>query len=408
MADLYYTNRNLAYTYHVSVATVYNWIEAAKNGKLDLELYDHNGKTYVRKSAKNIGTLERLVEERKKYRPRHAVKEITPRPEFYNIYTQGQIYDIVVNLEKYREVDCDYNYFDGGAENWDSYAQRLAAEKISNSVTSTTELLDVSSAYIDTLLENYDRVNIVDIGVGNALPVRGLIDHLLEEKKLGRYIALDISREMLNIAHRNINNWYGDQVVFEDYELDIKHERFGHILAEDYIKEERVANIVLFLGGTPNNFRDPDTAFRTIYDSLRKDDIFIRTSKLDTKTSRSFFDFSTGEEDKASLDMLDRFFFDLLNVDETLYEVERGFDEGLRQRYRRVRFTSALTMTFDFEEGKQVLEFNKGDRILLWRAWHMTPGDIFDQLERNGFYMLYSTQTPNRQYMLTVSQIKQL
>ena len=63
-------------------------------------------------------------------------------------------------------------------------------------------------------------------------------------------------------------------------------------------------------------------------------------------------------------------------------------------------------MTFDFPVGKQILEFNKGDTILFWRAWHMAPGDIFDQLGRNGFYVLNSTQTPDRQYMLTISQAK--
>ncbi|GGW15187.1 hypothetical protein GCM10018980_39990 [Streptomyces capoamus] len=406
MADFYYSARDLSYTYNVSVPTVYNWIEAAKIGKLDLELYEHGGRSYVRKSASNIAALERIVAERKKYRPRHAVKEITPRDEFYRVYNEAQVYDILVELEKYHEVDLEYNYFDGGANNWHEYTNRMATEGTSNSITCTVELLGLSLAYLDKLLAEYDRVNLVDIGVGNALPVRGLIEHLLKSKKLGRYIALDISPEMLHLAERNIKEWFGGEVKFEDYVLDIKHERFGHLLAEDYLKDERVANIVLFLGGTPNNFREPDDAFRAIHDSMRKDDIFISASKLDTTNTRRAIDFSAAGATDALMDPIVRFIFDMLNIDKGLYEVEKGYDEDLKQRYLRIRFTSAVAMTFKFQEGKQTLEFNKGDRILFWRAWHMTPTDIVEQLERNSFYMLYSLQTVDRQYMLNISQIK--
>ncbi|MFJ9629000.1 L-histidine N(alpha)-methyltransferase [Streptomyces sp. NPDC101175] len=406
MAEHYFSNRELSYTYHVSVATVYNWIESAKNGKLDLELYKHNGRSYVRKTASNIATLDRLVKERKKYRNRKTVKEITPRDEFFDVYSEGQRYDVVVNLEKYREVDCELNYFDSGADNWDKYVKRLATEDSSN-ITETLKLLGMSTEFLDELTRDYDKVNIVDIGVGNAMPVRGLIEHFLESEKLGRYMGLDISREMLDIAKRNIKEWFGGSVQFEDYILDIKRERFGQLLAEDYLKEERVANIVLFLGGTSNNFRNPDEAFRTISESLRKDDIFIYTSKLDTDNTRSSIDFSAGDTSNTLMDPIVRFVFDLLNIDEKLYEVEKGYDEELKQRYLRIRLTSAVTMNFEFDPGKQVLEFDKGDRILFWRAWHMTPKDVYERLENNGFYMLNANQTPDRQYVLTISQIRQ-
>lgn len=405
MAELYYSNANLADTYHVSVATVYNWVDAAKQGKLNLELVERNGRSYVRKSASNIATLERLSTERKKYRPRGVVKEVTPKPEFYDTYTEGQVYDMLTDLETYKEVDFGYSYFEDGAKNWDTYVQKLAEEDTSNSLIGTIELLDMCTSYLDKITENFDRVNIVDIGVGNALPVRQLLEHLIEQGKLGRYVALDISLKMLDIAKQNISKWFGDEVDFEGYELDINRERFGHLLAEDYLKSEKVMNIVLFLGGTPNNFRDPDNAFRVIHDSLRKHDVFIRTSKLDTKAARNFFDFSTDEKGIIALDTLDRSLFELLNIDESLFEVERGFDPDLGQRYRRIRFISPVKLVFEFEVGKQVLEFDKGDRILLWRAWHMSPRDIFDQLDRNGFYPLHTSQTIDGQYMLAIARL---
>lgn len=405
MAGLYYVTSQLADTYGVSVATAHNWIKAARSGKLDLELYERNDKAYIRKSAKNVAVLKRLVEDRKKYRNSRAVTDIKPRSALYEIYSEGQIYDIILNLEKYREVDCEYNYFDGGADNWDQYVRRMVQEDAANSQTlRTKEILELSYSYIDKLLENYDKINLVDIGTGNAMPVRGLVDHLLEQGKKVRYTGLDISQAMMNIAKQNIQEWFGDQVEVEDFVLDIKHERFGHLLAETYFSGERIANLVLFFGGTSKNLRNPDDAFRTIYESLRENDFLLLTTKLDTENSRNFIDFGSGDEDDDLMDPIVRFIFDLLNINNNLYTVEKGYDEELRQRYLRIRFTSAATMTFEFAEGKQVLEFSKGDRILFWRAWHMSPSDVSEQLMRNGFYTLNSLQTTDRQYELTISQ----
>jgi SAM-dependent methyltransferase len=164
------------------------------------------------------------------------MKIVRPGPDFYKNYTQAQIYDIVTNLEIHHEIPRQYNYIDGGAHHWDEYAQRLANEEAPNLINSTFKLLAMNGSYIDSLLAQYEQVNVVDIGVGNALPVKDLLAHLLEQGKLGRYIAIDISREMLNIAQRNIKEWFDDRVAVEDYELDIDRERFDNILAEEYIK----------------------------------------------------------------------------------------------------------------------------------------------------------------------------
>lgn len=338
--------------------------------------------------------------------PSRTVQEIRPRPEFYEVYSEEQIHGLLTDLENYHEMNFGYSYFDDGADNWDGYARRLAAQNSPNSLTGTVELLKMSTPYIDTVLEKHDSVNIIDIGAGNALPVRGLLKYLVERQKLGRYIALDISDKMLDIAERNIQDWFKDNVTFEGHQLDITHKGFRSALVKDESKNERILNVALFLGGTPNNFRDPDSSFRIIHDSLRQGDMFIRTSKLDTDSARNFFDFSTENKDASALDTLDRFLFNVLNIDESLFEVERGYDPELHQRYRRIRFTSPVKLIFELGnngDDQHAVEFNEDDRILLWRAWHMTPKNIVDQLERNGFRPMYTGRTQDEQYMLALS-----
>jgi uncharacterized SAM-dependent methyltransferase len=97
---------------------------------------------------------------------------------------------------------------------------------------------------------------------------------------------------------------------------------------------------------------------------------------------------------------------DLLNIDESLYEVEMGYDDQQRERYMRIRLKVALAITFSLEKGDRVIEFNKNDTILVWRYWHQSAQEVMMQLARNDFYVLQTSQTENQEYMLTISRVK--
>src|SRR5688572_32898613 len=96
---LYFKNVELAEKYHISLGTVRNWIDAARDGKLDLALHTKDDKVYVANTAGNVLAIERLVQGGKKYRNTKAVKTVEPKPEFYTLYSEDQIYDIITNLE---------------------------------------------------------------------------------------------------------------------------------------------------------------------------------------------------------------------------------------------------------------------------------------------------------------------
>lgn len=404
---LYFTRQELSYTYGVSVKTAQNWVRAAKEGRVKLDLIEDGRYTYVARTPGNIATLEKMADERKKYRP-HATSEIVkPRPEFYSYYTEPQIFDIMKNLEVHRELPRQYNYFDAGAQRWDEYTQRLASQDSLNMITTSQRLLAAAEDYIDSLLGRYKRVNVVDIGVGNALPTRELLAHLLEQGKLGRYIAIDISDEMLQIAERNVKEWFDGRVAFERYEMDITREHFNNLLAEDYIKDEKeeVVNLILLLGGTLYNLRDPDSGYRVIRESMGARDILVHTQGLDSTSSRRYFDFNA-QPSKPVLPPIHGFVVDMLNIEPSAYKLELGYDEQTRQRFERIRFETPLTIEFEFSIGKRRITFDKGDSVLVWRFWQQTFLEVIEQFERNGFHLLGTLQTPNRVGLLTVSQLK--
>ncbi|HEX8226882.1 MAG TPA: L-histidine N(alpha)-methyltransferase [Candidatus Saccharimonadales bacterium] len=384
-----------------------NWIDSAKAGKLDLTLQTKGERTYIANTSKNQIIIRELVDKGKKYRPHRSQKTVMPTSKFYELYTQEQLYDIVSNLEINREIPSQYNYFGEGASNWDKYVQHLSDEESRNNLNATIALLETNQDYLDELLAQYDQINIVDVGVGNALPVRKFVEHLLEIGKMGRYIGIDISETMLEIAASNMKKWFGDKVVFEPHTLDIDHDRFGYLLAEEYIKtnSQDTANILLFLGCTIQNFKKPGTVLKVIHDSMGVKDYLIHQQKLDTQSSRRYFDFNPGPSN-SSLAPIDRHIFDLLNIDESLYEVEMGFDPKLKQRYIRVVLKVAVSIRFRFKDGERVVDFNKDDVILLWRALQNSLQDVVDQLVESDLYPLQVSQTDDQEFLLAVSRIR--
>lgn len=405
----YFRNVELARKYRISEGTVRNWIKTTRDGKLDLTLHDEDGKSYIANVPNNAKIIEKLVEDHRKYRNTIALKAIEPKPAFYETFSENDIYEIVRNIEAHHEIPRQYNYFDGGADEWDSYTQRMADEETPNLLNRTVQLLHDNRSYLDQQFTAYKYVNVIDIGPGNALPVKALLAHLIEQNKLGRYIAIDISPTMLEITRRNIKQWFGDTVEYEEHILDITHERFGNILAGDYLKKDanERRNLVLFLGGTAHNFRNPDDAFRTIHESMNANDLLIYTERLETEEMRpQWFDY-TAKPGKLSLAPIHRLAFDMLNIDDSFYDVEMGFDERLKQRYTRARFTVALTLRFKFAGGERVINLEKGDAILLWRSWQITNQTYMEQYTRNDFYVAHVSQTEDHQYIMAVTQIAQ-
>lgn len=409
----YFKHSELADQYHVSLKTVHNWIGAAKDGKLDLQLHEAKSGTYVSNTAENSRVLQALAEKGKKYRNSLHHKIVRPSAEFYKIYTRRHILDIINNLNVYREIPRQYGYMDEGAFNWDNWLKRLANEDTSNLLKGTMQLLHDNLTAIDRLIEEDRKVNIIDLGVGNAFPVKELLEHLLEKGVLNRYIAIDISEAMLTIAEKNIHKWFGGKVAFEKYARDMTHERFDDLLVNDMLNEdaEKTINIVLLLGATTNNFRSFGDCFNVSYGSMSKNDLLIHTNKLDTETSRRYFDFSSEPSSNVQPGMSKlapshKYILDLMNIDESLYDVEAGFDEKNYMRYIRIRMKQAITLEFHFEDILRKVSLEKGDIVLLLRYWHLSAQELVSELENTGFMLLHSSLTKDRQHFLSISGVE--
>jgi uncharacterized SAM-dependent methyltransferase len=405
---LYFKHSELANNYHVSLKTVHNWIDSAKQGKLELKLVEKGSRTYVANTSGNGALLEKLEQQGKKFRNVRFQKAITPANDFYKLYSRTQVLDIITSLTVNREVPRQYNYFDGGADYWDKYATKMWESDTPSLTRSSSDLLTANLQNLDTLLDGYSRVNIVDIGPGNALPSKAVIEHLHRKDLLHRYIALDISETMLAIVEKNIQTWFGGEVSFEGHLRDMTFEKFDDLLVDDMLESEgeRTVNVVLFLGATPMTSPDPYDMLRVIRKSLSSYDLLVYTDAIHSEHKSAAVDVNTDIDSSSStLSPKYGFILGLLGIDKSLYDVEMKFNNASRIYYIQVRLNSAISIVFKFDRGERVVNFDKGEAIILWHAWYQTASEIITGFGAAGFTLLQASITRDSAYMLTISGI---
>ena len=402
----YFTNQEVTKIYNVSFDAVRGWIRSAQEGKNELQLGEaKSGKWQIADTHKNDMLMRELAARGAKHKTRRVSIEVKPKSEFYELYSSAQQVDIASSIETYGEIPLQYSYFDGGADYWDEYSNRLMDEHSANTLRSTIELLETNFANIDRLIGEHRRVNIIDLGVGNGLPVRGLLEHLLERNVLGRYVGIDLSPTMLAVAEKHITSWFGGKVAVETHVRDITTEGFRDLLVDDYraSQENRPLNLVMLLGGTIKNLRRPEDALRQVNVSMLPSDLLFYTAKLDTENSRRYFDFNAREE-VAELSDRHKLVIELLGIDPSLYEVEQFYDETLRSRFIRIRIKLDVAVHFDGADGDWRIDLKKNETITLWRAWHVTAREVFDQFEGADFELLNSGVTADSEYLITMSR----
>lgn len=405
----YFKNTELAECYGISEATVRNWIKSTKEGKLQLELIVYENKSYVANSISNIALIENIVEQNRKYRNTNAVKTVAPEASLLEIFNEAQVYDIVRNLELHRDIPRQYGYFAEAAHDWDDYINKQMASETPSMLRRSIELIDANLDYLDRRLQKFKKVNVIDIGVGNAVPVKNLLTHLIAQGKLGRYAALDFSSDMLTVAKQHLSDWFGSSFQFEGYRMDMTHTRFTDILTKDYSEfEPDTASLVLVLGATPNNLRVPEDAFRTICESMSSKDFLVYTGWVEpTENVPEWFShsYNNGAAEKFELLNRHRFVLDRLGIKDSLYIAKVGFDKAKRRKYAYIELKFALNLRVHIGKNEKVVRFEKGDKILVWYYWQWTHRNVVDILESSGFYVAHSSQTEDR-YIITVAEVQ--
>jgi SAM-dependent methyltransferase len=398
-----FTNTQISLKYAVSKAAVTYWIQDAIVNKNNLQLQKNKERLQIIDNAHNIAELTRLAEAGKKFRRHTAHADIKPKPEFYEIFNDEEIVEMVRDLEVNNEINFKFTYKGPGAEGWDDLYNNGVESGTYLTPMKDEKMLEDNFQLILQRISSSVRVNVIDLGQGNSKPLKNFLLKLSELGRLNSYTAVDISPEMIEISQKNIQKWLPDLPYFS-YVCDFETANFNRILEEQKARFDfETVNIIFDLGGTLSNQNDPYLVLTNIARGMRGGNIFVSTNGLDSNRTRAEFGHLKMDTAVEKVVWIPK----MLNLNiENLGFFSRYNDED---DYKSQYFVLDKDYTLTIRElGKdKVLNFYKGQEIVVWKHYMTSPNGLFEYYESCGLTLVGFNMSNDHRDSLMICELSE-
>ncbi len=292
-----------------------------------------------------------------------------PKPQFYKSFSQPEVRSIVNCLSEHKEIPFKYFYKDQMTTVWDRSVKQNQLAAFGTTQSDIT-LLKNNFNFIEQKKSEFERVNIIDIGPGNSYPVKNFINQIDARGWLNRYVAIDISQDMLNLSQKNIKSWF-PLVEFKGYVLDFEEQNFKKIALDNKTNSEglRIINILLYLGGTIGNHRDRINVLNNFKESLGNDDILMLSYSLRLPDSSPSFNYNNHISQNAY-----KYLIDLLKIHPDDCEPIGGFNDDTGSYFTSIIIHQDYLLEFDVQGETQKVFLDKGDKIQIYRYFQYPLG----------------------------------
>ena len=394
-----YTNAEIARIFKVTKATVTHWLSNATNKENSLELVTNINKVQVIRNEHNLAELTRLKELGQKHKNKSDLSVTSPDPKFYEYFTKSQVIEIINSLKTSKSLSLKYTYIDGGAKIWNEYHSEAMENGQYPATKKESKMLCQSYEYLRDRLESFDKVNVIDVGPGNSFLVKDFIEKLRKDKKIDKYIAVDISKDMNDISKASINTWFPD-LKFLSYVRDIETESIADVLFENK-QEGKIANIIIFGGGTLGSMPDRIQVLKNFRASLDENDILLLTTKLDMVTER--VELSHVKDKFSRLLWVPK----LLGIDTDKCDVIRRYNEQIKAKSAYLILDKDYEIEFETNGVVSKILLSKGEEIFIWQFHMSTLEELLAEMssvklkivqlltEKNYEYILVSCESSN-------------
>ncbi len=309
-----------------------------------------------------------------------------------SILSRKQLFELITAIKGRGEIPLKFAYLGPGAKHWDSIARHRSSKGGINIVESLL-LRKKISTFLDSF-GGVKKINVIDIGCGNGVPVFPVLEELERQNIKFRYVPVDISKELLDLAVNNVQSRFGS-VDFKKSQLDFESGNFSDIIYD--LKKGGYSNLLLFLGSTLGNHSDRNRVLTNFRDSMTSDDYLLIGVEL---TNMSKIDkILPHYKGRLSKDFV-YFIPEQLGIKrkDTLFDVSWN---SLKNQVE-VRMILKKDVVVSLASEKFILE--KGERILLAISLKFTEWSITKLLSDVGFRTELLTTTPDRGYILSLVQ----
>ena len=262
-----------------------------------------------------------------------------------------------------------------------------------NDVKDEQSLIEKNIQKIIIEIQKYNRVNIIDIGCGNGVPVLEIIERLKQDKKEVIYTAVDISKEMIEIALSEVSK-KNPNVLIKSILLDLEYANLSEYLLTSSSSD--TVNLLLLLGGTLGNYNKDKSIVRILRESMTSNDYLLIGNALVNENS-NIYPYEANSYHYTRTTWIP----DLLGLNG--HYVENRINEvnvSKSQEYREIRFSSNITTSVTVNEVEYPLSFNEGDTILVYQFFWYGEAELVNTVIQHNFSIVHFTTNKERTYGL--------
>jgi uncharacterized SAM-dependent methyltransferase len=351
-------NSRVATKYRVSNPTVGKWITAAQDRKNNLEITKVKNKNYILDTEANHKELAFLAERGGKYKNKIGYELVEPNPEFYKIFNESQIIDIIINLRK-KILPYKYFYWGQGSSYWDRFVNNRVSI-VNDEEYKGVKSIDLIFNYILYRLGEYKSINLIDIGSGNGYPAKQLIQRVKNAHFKVDYSALDLSQDLLDILSKNMDKWYPEinkSYVKHDIEFDLLR---NLLYSPRNKKGEKGCNLVTMLGCTISNFPDIHRILRNISDSMSVGDYLLMDFQMSSKQDYENTRVGLGQPEIRNLST---WLIEMLGINKDNLNFEVKYDEYLKANSQIYTLKKDIDIKIIVGKTRDIISLRQGDKI---------------------------------------------
>ncbi|MDP1693915.1 MAG: L-histidine N(alpha)-methyltransferase [Candidatus Woesearchaeota archaeon] len=307
------------------------------------------------------------------------------------MFTKRQEAELITSIQGRGEIPLKFAYLGEGAVKWHTIAKKRSSGGINYA---ETQLLSRKIRDFISSFTNAKKINLIDIGCGDGQPVLPILKELSSQDISFRYVPIDISKEMLDLAEKTILSKHKGCEV-KKYLIDFELGNFSDITYD--LKSDGSANLLLFLGSTLGNFSDRNRILTNIRDSMSSDDFLIVGVEM-TNFSKvnKLLPHYTGKE------ALDFVFTVPVNIGIKVRTVE--YEAVWNEKDTQIEIWIQLKNDQKIHIGSDSFTLERDERLLLGRSVKFNEWTFTKLMSDVGFRTELLTTSKDREYVLSMVQ----
>ncbi len=322
------------------------------------------------------------------------IRTASPSSEFYSIFSQTEVLGIIQALEVRREIPLKYSYKGQGAKIWNNFYRRYIIPTWYRTSNVEIDLLRENFNYLNGEPQKCKKVNVVDVGAGNSYPAKEFVSRLNKLGKINKYIALDISDELLELSRKNFKKWF-PIIEFASYTIDIENSCLP-------IFDNNTAKIILHLGVTMGNHYDRNGVLRNFKDSMGKNDLLVFTNEIG---SSSKWDGSVRGGCDYHAEQVYRWIANNIGIKAEDCELVRKYDLATDSIVANIKLIHKYVINFSLMGINKDIEIAEGEEITIWKHHKSEIPEIIHEVQQAGLQLVHYSTNKYSSHIMTICRV---